>query len=79
MTAAKVLYPTERRIYHPELTTCPYCGTTLGLLNYLASDKIVQTLTTPLALAIRPSHCPDPACPGFTLRLRSITARPAAG
>ena len=46
MTAAKLLYPTERRIYHPELTTCPHCGTPTALLNYLASDKIVQTLTT---------------------------------
>jgi len=75
MTTAKVLYPTERRIYHPELLTCPHCGTPTALLNYLTSDKIVQTLTTPLALAIRPSHCPDPACPGFALRLRSITAQ----
>ena len=75
MTAAKVLYPTARRIYHPELTHCPYCGTTMILLNYLVSDKSIQTLTGPLAMASRPSQCPDPACPGFALRLRSITAQ----
>ncbi len=75
MTPAKALYPTERRIYHPELTHCPHCGTPTALLNYLTCDKIVQTLTTALALAVRPSHCPDPACPGFPLRLRSIPAQ----
>ncbi|MDQ2807055.1 MAG: hypothetical protein M3Z04_09135 [Chloroflexota bacterium] len=73
MTAAKSLYPTERRICHPELTPCPHCDTPTALLNYLASDKIVQTLSTSLALAARPSHCPDPVCPGFPLR--AITAQ----
>ena len=75
---AKLLYPTERRIYHPELTACPYCGTPPQLLNYLASDKIVQTLTTTLALASRPSHCPDPACPGWAAHWRSIAAQQIA-
>src|SRR5215211_6890962 len=75
MTTPKLLYPTERRIYHPELATCPQCGTPTQLLNYLSSDKTVQTLTTTFTLASRPSRCPDPACPGFALRLRSIAAR----
>src|SRR5215218_4494125 len=78
MTTSKLLYPTERRIYHPELTVCPHCGATTQLLNYLTSDKTVQTLTDTLSVASRPSHCPDPACPGFTLRLRSVAARQVA-
>ena len=45
------------------------------MLNYLAADKTSQTLTAPLAVASRPSHCPDPTCPGCALRLRSIAAR----
>ncbi len=35
MTTMKVLYPTERRIYHPELGACPHCGAPTQLLNYL--------------------------------------------
>src|SRR5437899_1878846 len=78
MTTPKLLYPTARRIYHPELTTCPHCGAPTQLLNYLASDKLVQTLTEPLSIAVRPSHCPNPTCPGAALRLRSIAARQVA-
>ncbi len=76
--AAKSLYPTTRRIYHPELPACPHCGRPPQLLNYLASAKIVQTLTTTLAVAVRPSHCPDPACPGWAARWRSIAAQQIA-
>ena len=61
---AKLLYPTERRIYHPELPACPYCDQPTQLLNYLTSDNCVQTLTGPLEVAVRPSHCPDP-CHGY--------------
>src|SRR3954454_8554779 len=78
MTTPKLLYPSERRIYHPELTTCPHCGAPTHLLNYLTSDKTVQTLTDTLSLASRPSHCPDPACPGPALRLRSLAAQQVA-
>lgn len=75
---AKLLYPTERRIYHPELPACPHCGLPLQLLNYLNSDKCVQTLTTTLAVATRPGHCPDPACPGWAARWRSVAAQQLA-
>lgn len=75
MTRPQLLYPTERRIYHPELATCPHCGSPARLLNYLVSDKWIQTLTGVLSIAVRPSHCPDSACPGFALRLRSVAAR----
>lgn len=75
---AKLLYPTERRIYHPELPACPHCGQPTQLLNYLSSDKCVQTLTTTLTVATRPGHCPDPACPGATARWRSVAAQQIA-
>src|SRR5215218_2319656 len=75
MMPSKLLYPTTRRIYHPELVTCPHCGRPTQLLNYLVANKTVQTLTDTLAIATRPSHCPDPACPGFAVRFRSVAAR----
>ena len=75
---AKLLYPTERRIYHPELPACPQCGQPIQLLNYLSSDKCVQTLTTTLTVATRPGRCPDPACPGATARWRSVAAHQIA-
>lgn len=74
MPPLKLLCPTERRIYHPELTMCPSCAGPTQLLNYLVTDKTIQTLTETLSVASRPSHCPDPACPGFALRLRSVAA-----
>jgi len=74
MPTPKLLCPTERRIYHPELTTCPSCARPTQLLNYLITDKTIQTLTETLSVAARPSHCPDPTCPGFALRLRSVAA-----
>jgi len=75
MPRPQLLYPTERRIYHPELAACPHCVSPARLLNYLVSDKWIQTLTGVLSIAARPSHCPDSACPGFALRLRSVAAR----
>jgi hypothetical protein len=60
----ELLYPSERRIYHPELTACPQWGTSTHLLNYLAWVKTVQILPDTLSIAVRPSQCPDPACPG---------------
>src|SRR5690242_12836392 len=75
MPSSKLLYPMERRIYHPELDTCLYCGTPLHLLNYLAWDKTIQTLATTVAVASRPSHCPRSDCTGSALRLRSVAAR----
>ena len=58
MSTPKLLYPTERRIYHPELTRCPACGRPTQLLNYLAWDKTVQTLSGPLSLAVSPADRP---------------------
>jgi hypothetical protein len=74
MPPPKLLCLRERRIYHPELTAGPHCGSPTQLLNYLVTDKTIQTLTATLSVASRPSHCSDPTCPGFALRLRSVAA-----
>ena len=44
MRTPKQLYPRERIIYQPELSTCPHCAGPLVLYNYLAWHKTVQTL-----------------------------------
>jgi mutator family transposase len=74
MRTPKRLYAEERIIYHPELLTCLHCGDLLVLWNYLAWDKIVQTLDRRLSIATRPSHCPHATCPGARLRVRSAEA-----
>lgn len=78
MRTPKILYPTERKIYKPELSSCPICGQTLVLYNYLAWDKTVQTLNSVLSIASRPGHCPDPACSGYTMRLMSAEGQQIA-
>jgi len=78
MRTPKILYPTERKIYKPELSSCPICGQTLVLYNYLAWDKTVQTLNSVLSIASRPGHCPDPACSGYTMRLVSAEGQQIA-
>lgn len=78
MRTPKILYPTEREIYKPELSSCPICGQTLVLYNYLAWDKTVQTLSSVLSIASRPGHCPDPACSGYTMRLMSAQGQQIA-
>jgi hypothetical protein len=41
----------------------------LVMCNYLAWDKIVQTLDEVLSVASRPGRCPDETCPGSQMRL----------
>jgi hypothetical protein len=47
----------------------------LALCNYLAWDKIVQTLGGVLSVASRPSHCRHATCEGANLRLLSAEAQ----
>src|SRR4026207_1217140 len=62
MRTPKRLYAEERIIYRPELLTCLHCGDLLVAWNYLAWDKIVQTLDGLLSVATRPSRCPHATC-----------------
>jgi Transposase, Mutator family len=78
MRTPKRLYSEERIIYHPELLTCPHCGDLLVMWNYLAWDKIVQTLDRGLSLAARPGHCPQATCPGSRMRILSAQAQQMA-
>jgi hypothetical protein len=71
MRTPKSLYVQQRRIYHPELMSCPSCGELLVGCNYLKWDKIVQTLDQVLSIASRPGHCPNPECAGHARRLLS--------
>jgi len=71
MRTPKSLYVQQRRIYHPELLSCPSCGDLLVGCNYLKWDKIVQTLDQVLSIASRPGQCSNPECPGHALRLLS--------
>jgi hypothetical protein len=75
MRTPKRLYPEERRIYPPELLTCPHCGDVLGMYNYLAWDKTVQTLDRVLSVASCPGPCPHTTCLGSRMRLLSATAQ----
>ena len=78
MRPPKRLYTDTRILYHPELLTCPHCGELLVMWNYLAWDKIVQTLDRVLSIATRPGRCPNPTCPGFHRRLLSGQAQQVA-
>ena len=78
MRTPKPLYAQYRVIYHPELLTCPHCGDLLVSCDYLAWDKIVQTLDQVLSIASRPARCPDPSCPGSNLRLLSARGQQVA-
>lgn len=51
MRTPKQLYAEERIMYRPELLTCLHCGDLLVTWNYLAWDKIVQTLDRLLSIA----------------------------
>jgi hypothetical protein len=51
MRTPKSLYVQQRRIYHPELLSCPTCGDLLVGCNYLKWDKTVQTLDQVLSIA----------------------------
>jgi len=78
MRTPKRLYAQQRLIYHPELLTCPHCGDLLVMCNYLAWDKIVQTLDCVLSVASRPGHCPHATCAGSWMRLLSAEAQSIA-
>src|SRR2546428_4035151 len=71
MRTPKQLYAHERRIYQPELLTCPQCGDLLVMCNYLAWDKTVQMLDRVLSVASRPGRCPHATCAGSRMRLLS--------
>ena len=75
MKTPKRLYAQLRTIYQPELLTCPHCGDLLELCNYLAWDKIVQTLRGVRSVASRPAHCRHDTCEGAALRLVSAEAQ----
>jgi hypothetical protein len=75
MRTPKRLYAQQRTIYQPELLTCPHCGERLELCNYLAWDKIVQTLGGVFSVASRPGHCRHDTCEGAALRLLSAEAQ----
>ena len=78
MRTPKRLYAQQRLIYQPEWPTCPHCGEVLVMCNYLAWDKIVQTLDQVLSVASRPGHCPHETCPGSQMRLLSAQAQSIA-
>lgn len=78
MRTRKELPPDERIIYHTELSACPLCGGSLVTYNYLTWDKTVQTLSSVLSVASRPSHCADPACEGYNMRLLSAEGQQIA-
>ena len=78
MRTPKRLYAQQRLIYQPELLTCPHCGDLLVMCNYLAWNKIVQTLDGVLSVASRPGRCPHETCAGARLRLLSAEAQSIA-
>lgn len=78
MRTPKRLYAQRRLIYQPEWPTCPHCGEVLVMCNYLAWDKIVQTLDQVLSVASRPGRCPHETCPGSQMRLLSAEAQSIA-
>ena len=75
MRTPRSLYAQQRIIYQPELLTCPHCGDRLKLCNYLAWDKVVQTLGGVLSVASRPGRCRHDTCEGAHLRLVSAEAQ----
>jgi hypothetical protein len=78
MRTPKILYPDERIIYKPELSSCPRCEGSLEMCDYLVWDKTVQTLDAVLSVASRPAFCADPLCPGHTMRLVSAEGQQIA-
>jgi len=67
-------YPTiTKRIYHPEITHCPTCGTRLRRFATLAQRTIV-TLDGVLFVDHRGHRCPDQTCPTAARPYRSAAA-----
>jgi hypothetical protein len=78
MKTPKRLYAQQRLIYQPEWPTCPHCGEVLVMCNYLAWNKMIQTLDAVLSVASRPGRCPNETCPGSQMRLLSAQAQSIA-
>ncbi len=78
MRTPKELYPSDRIIYKPELSACPHCEGPLLMYNYLAWDKMVQTLDRVLSIASRPGHCANPTCSGHDARFPSAEGQQIA-
>jgi hypothetical protein len=78
MKPPKQLYPSERIIYHPEVTVCPMCGGGLMLRNTLLWNKTIQTLAGVRSVASRPACCVDPQCTGASMLLRSVAGQQVA-
>jgi hypothetical protein len=78
MKTPKQLYPSERIIYHPEVSVCLVCGGSLMLMNTLLWNKTVQTLDGVVSIASRPACCADPDCAGASMRLRSAAGQQVA-
>jgi hypothetical protein len=67
-------YPTiTKRIYHPEITHCPTCGTRLRRFATLAQRTII-TLDGVLFVDHRGHRCTDQTCPTAARPYRSATA-----
>jgi hypothetical protein len=78
MRTPKVLYPNERIIYKPELSTCPHCEGPLQMCDHLTWDKTVQTLDAVLSIASRPAFCADLLCSGHEMRFSSAEGQQIA-
>jgi hypothetical protein len=81
MRTRREFLPEQRIIYHTELSACPVCGGALMTYDYLIWDKTVQTLSSVLSVASRPSHCADSVCEGHSMRCcrrRDNKSRPRA-
>lgn len=48
------------------------------MYNYLAWDKLVQTLDRVLSVASRPGHCPESTCPEYRMKLLSAEGQQIA-
>lgn len=78
MRTRREFHPEKRIIYHTELSACPVCGGALMTYDYLTWDKTVQTLSSVISVASRPSHCADPSCVGHSMHLLSAEGQQIA-
>ena len=78
MRTPKKLYPEIRTIFHPEISTCPQCGSAIKLHNYLTWDKTVQTMTKVRSIASRPGYCSREKCRGRKGQLLSAQGQQVA-
>lgn len=63
MRTPREVYDVSRRVYHPELESCPVCGGKLKLCNYLTWEKTIQTFGGSERIGSRPSQCREESCP----------------